>query len=124
MREYLNEVMNNHFSKTDVTVTKFKVFGGLLPALTSDMDVNTARNLSLHFVKPVFKDKDCAQIVVTNKDFYLGVLSKDSPAVQEILKGMIENAETSDIYGLMKEEIEGMIIKEKEDESESSETDE
>lgn len=124
MREYLNEVMNNHFSKTDVTVTKFKVFGGLLPVLTSDMDVNTARNLSLHFVKPVFKDKDCAQIIVTNKDFYLGVLRKDSPAVQEILKGMIENAETSDIYCLMKEEIEGMIIKEKEDGSDSSETDE
>lgn len=114
MKEYLNDVMNNYFTKTDVSTTKFKVFGGLLPALSADMDTNTARNLAIHFIKPVFKDNDCAQIVVKNKDFYIGVLRKDSSAVQEILKGMIENAETSDIYGLIKEEINGMIIMEEE----------
>ncbi len=122
LREYLNELMNNHFSKIDVTATQFNVFGGLLPVLTPDMDINTARNLSLHFVKPVFKDKDCAQIIVTYKDFYLGVLRKDSSAVQEILKGMIENADTSDIYGLVREEIDGMIIKEEKSESSDNES--
>lgn len=121
MRGYLNEVMNNHFTKADVSAVKFKVFGGLLPVLTPDMDINTARNLAVHFIKPVYKDKECAQIIATNKDFYIGVLSKDTPAVQDILKGMIENVETAEIYAEIKGELEGMIIKEKEDDSDSSE---
>ena len=121
LREYLNDVMNNHFTKTDVSITKFKFFGGLLPVLTPDMDINTARNLALHFIKPIYKDKECAQIIVANKDFYLGVLRKDASAVQEVLKGIIGDAETSDIYDVIKGEIDGMIIKEKEEEGDSSE---
>ena len=120
MREYLNDVMNNHFTKTDVSVNKFKVFGGLLPVLTPDMDINTARNLALHFIKPIYKDKECALIIVANKDFYLGVLKKDAPAVQEVLKGIMGDAETSEIYKVIKGEIDGMIIKEKEEESDAT----
>ena len=119
MREYLNDLMNNHFTKSAVSAVQFKVFGGLLPVLTSDMDINTARNLALHFIKPVYKDKECAQIIVKSKDFYLAVLKKDASAVQDILKGMIANAETSDTYGEIKTEINGMIIIE--DKSKSTE---
>lgn len=115
MREYLNDVMNNYFAKTDVTVALFKVFGELLPVLTSDMDTNTARNLSLHFIKPIFKDSDCAQIIVTYKDFYLGVLGKDSSAVQDVFRGMIEDDETSGIYGAIKGGIDGLIVSEEEE---------
>lgn len=115
MREYLNDLMNNRFTKSDVSTIQFKVFGGLLPVLTSDMDINTARNLALHSIKPVYKDKDCAHIIVSNRGFYLAVLEKDVSAVQEILKGMIDNAETYEIYGEIKTEIEGLIIKEEKD---------
>ncbi len=121
MREYLNDVMNNHFAKTDVSVTIFKVFGGLLPVLTPDMDVNTARNLVVHFIKPVYKDKECAQIIVANKDFYLGVLTKDAPAAQEVLKGIIGEADTSDIYEVIKRKIDELIIKEEEGDSSGKE---
>ncbi len=121
MREYLNDVMNNHFTKTDVSVTKFKVFGNLLPVLTSDMDINTARNLALHFIKPIYKDKECAQIIVANKVFYLEILGKDAPAAQEILKGMKGDADTSNIYDVIEGDIDSMIIKEKEEESDSFE---
>lgn len=117
LREYLNELMNNHFTKTDVSPTQFKVFGLQLPALSADMDVNTARNLALHFVKPIFKDKECAQIIVNNKDFYLGVMKKDVSAVQDILREMTEDTETSEIYGVMKSEIDELIIKEEDSES-------
>lgn len=121
MRDYLNYVMNNHFAKTDASVTKFKVFGGLLPVLTPDMDVNTARNLVVHFIKPVYKDKECAQIIVANKDFYLGILTKDAPSAQEVLKGIIGEADTSDIYEVIKGEIGGFIIKEEEGDSSEKE---
>ena len=114
MRGFLNDVMNNHFSKVDVSVPKFKVFGGLLPALSSDMDINTARNLALHFVKPIYQDKDCAQIIVANRDFYIDILKKDAPAVQEVLKGMTGNME---LYGEMKEEVDSLVIKEETTES-------
>lgn len=116
MREYLNDVMNNKFTKRDITPMIFKVFGVLLPVLTPDMDVNTARNLSLHLIKPTFKDKDCAPIIVANKDFYLGVLEKDPSAVQEIIKGMLENEDTNAIYAPIKEEIERLLIPEEETE--------
>lgn len=109
MREFLNDVMNNHFSKADVSVLQFKIFGGLLPALSSDMDINTARNLALHFVKPICNDKDCAQIIVANKEFYFDILKKDVPAVQVVLKEMFESA---DLYGEVKEKIDSLIIKE------------
>lgn len=121
MREYLNDVMNNQFKKIDITVTKFKVFGNLLPILSSDMDANTARNLAIHFIKPVFKDKDCAQIIASKKGFYLGVLKKDPSSVQDIIKGILEDVETSDIYGDIKEEIIDLLIKR--DDSDSSESD-
>ena len=121
MRDYLNDVMNNQFAKTDASVTKFKVFGELLPVLTPDMDVNTARNLVVHFIKPVYKDKECAQIIVANKDFYLGILTKDAPSAQEVLKGIIGEADTSDIYEVIKGEIGGFIIKEEEVDSSEKE---
>lgn len=112
IRGYLNEVMNNVFTKSDVTPLKFQVFGDLLPVLTPDMDINTARNLAIHFIKPVYKNKDCAQIIVTNKDFYLGILKKDVSAVQDILKGMKDNTDISANYDNIKEELDGMVIKE------------
>lgn len=121
MREYLNDVMNNHFTKTDVSVAKFKVFGGLLPVLTPDMDINTARNLAVHFMKPIYKDKECARIIVANKDFYLGVLKKDAPAAQDLLKGIMADAGSSDIYEVIKREIDTMIIKEDDDDSSEEE---
>ena len=49
------------------------------------------------------------------KDFYLGVLGKDSSAVQDVFRGMIEDDETSDIYGGIKEEIDGLIVSEEEE---------
>lgn len=76
------------------------------------MDINTARNLAIHFIKPVYKNKDCAQIIVTNKDFYLGILKKDVSAVQDILKGMKDNTDISANYDNIKEELDGMVIKE------------
>lgn len=117
LREYLNNEMNNRFTKTDITPLKFKVFGALLPVLTPDMDANTARNLSLHLIKPIYKDKDCAQIIVENKDFYLGVLEKDTSAVQEIIKGLLDNENTNTIYAPIKEEIERLLIPEEENKS-------
>ena len=121
LREYLNNEMNNRFTKTDITPLKFKVFGGLLPVLTPDMDANTARNLSLHLIKPIYMGKDCAHIIVENKDFYLGLMRKEAPSVQDILKGMLDNADTKAIYAPIKEEIEILLIPEEENESSEQE---
>lgn len=119
LKEHLNKVMNNEFTKTDITPLKFNVYGGLIPLLTANMDVNTARNLSIHFVKPIYNDKECAKIIVKNKDFYLDILAKDASVVQDVFKGMLENAEISDIYEEIRKEIEELLIAEEDDKEES-----
>ena len=86
MKDYLCDVVNDNFTKTDVTVIQFKVFGNLLPKFMSVADINSTGDLALHFIKPVYTDKDCAQIIVDNKKFYFDILKNEAPEVLEIFK--------------------------------------
>lgn len=85
---YLHNLMNNSLAKTPISVTKFKLFGRLLPMLGNSMDQNTARGLITNFIKPIYKDTDCFAIIKENKDFYVGILKIDeilaAPIVKEI----------------------------------------
>lgn len=108
LKTYLHSMMNDHLSKADITKFKFLYFGKLLPLLSADMDANTARGLIQHFIKPIYKDTDCAAIIVANKDFYLAVMHYDTDIAAVIAKDMAEMED----YALMKRVLIKMIPKE------------
>ena len=81
----------------------------IIPPFTTDTFINPKIALNT------------ARIIVANKDFYLGVLTKDAPAAQEVLKGIIGEADTSDIYEVIKRKIDELIIKEEEGDSSGKE---
>lgn len=104
LKTYLHTVMNQHLSKTDITKDQFMYFGRLLPSLSADMDANTARGLIQHFIKPIYKDTDCAAIIVANKDFYVAIMRHDTDIAATIAKemaGMEDYASVKDVLNDM-----------------------
>ena len=67
---YLNDKMSIYFTQHDVTTTKFKIFGGLLAELKTDIANNTCIGLISHFIKPIHNDADCANVILKNQDFW------------------------------------------------------
>lgn len=110
LTEYLHNKLNNNFAKHKYQPIVFKVFGELLPYLGSDMDNNTARGLISNFISPVVNDPECAKIIVSNKDFYLGVMAHCKEMSQDILKGMKTNANVKNVYSTIAVDIDQLII--------------
>ena len=117
--EYLNNKLD-YFAKQQCQVNVFKVFGALLPCLGNSMDDHTARGLMSNFIKPVVNDSECAQIIVDNKDFYLGVMAHCKEMSQDILKTMKTNANANvkDIYSTIIADIDRLIISDGEENEE------
>lgn len=107
---YLHKMMNEHFTKADISKQKFIHFGNLLPLLGVDMDSNTARGLMQHFIKPICKDAECAKILIANKSFYFSVMRCDLSFAQTI----INEVKDLEVYLEVKEELEDMLVKGKE----------
>ena len=110
LTEYLHNKLNNNFAKHKYQPIVFKMFGELLPYLGSDMDNNTARGLISNFISPVVNDPECAKIIVSNKDFYLGVMAHCKEMSQDILKGMKTNANVKNVYSTIAVDIDQLII--------------
>ena len=117
--EYLNNKLD-YFAKQQCQVNVFKVFGKLLPCLGNSMDDHTARGLMSNFIKPVVNDSECAQIIVDNKDFYLGVMAHCKEMSQDILKTMKTNANVKDIYSTIIADIDRLIISDGEENEEEN----
>lgn len=115
--EYLNNKLD-YFAKQRCQVNVFKVFGKLLPCLGNSMDDHTARGLMSNFIKPVVNDSECAQIIVANKDFYLGVMAHCKEMSQDILKTMKTNVNVKDIYSTIIADIDRLIISDGEENNE------
>jgi len=108
LKTYLHNMMNDHLSKTDITNDKFLYFGKLLPSLSADMDANTARGLIQHFIKPIYKDTECAAIIVANKNFYIAIMRHDTDIAATIAKEMVGMED----YASVKDDLNDMIPKE------------
>lgn len=105
LRSYLHGMMNAHLSKTDITKVKFLLFGKLLPMLGADMDTNTARGLMTHFVRPVYKEAECASVIVAHKDFYLSIMKQDTA----MAAGMVMDMVDMDAFAGMAKEIRKLV---------------
>ncbi len=113
---YLNDKMSTYFAQNDVTTTKFKIFGELLPKLKTDIANNTCIGLISHFIKPIHNDADCANVILKNQDFYLYVLKVGENVAQPILKEML----ASEMYKSMHSKITILINDEKKDVSKNN----
>ena len=101
LKSYLHKLLNEQLVTSDITKQKFLRFGRLIPQLTADMNANTARGLMEHFIKPICKDAECADVIVKYKDFYLAVMRLDKDIASPIAKEM----EILDCYAYIKDEI-------------------
>ena len=108
---YLNDKMSVYFAKNDVTSSKFQVFGKLLPKLERSITVDTCIGLIDHFIKPVYSETKCAEIITNNPDFYLYVFEVGITVAQPILKKML----ASEMYEPIHRKIETLIDAEKKD---------
>jgi len=102
LRGYLHTMMNDRLSKTNINKVKFLWFGQLLPQLGADMETNVARGLMTYFTKPVYKDPECAAVIVEHKAFYLAVMKKDEAIAEPIAKEMAGMEEYAAIAGELK----------------------
>ena len=108
---YLNDMMSTYFAQNDVTSTKFQVFGKLLPKLERSITANTCIGLIDHFIKPVYRETECAEIITSIPDFYLYVFEVGATVAQPILKEML----ASEMYEPIHKEIETLVNTEKKD---------
>ena len=108
---YLNDMMSTYFAQNDVTSTKFQVFGKLLPKLERSITANTCIGLIDHFIKPVYRETECAEIITSIPDFYLYVFEVGATVSQPILKEML----ASEMYEPIHKEIETLVNTEKKD---------
>ena len=108
---YLNDKMSTYFAQNDITSSKFQVFGKLLPKLQRSITADTCIGLIEHFIKPVYLETKCAEIITSNPDFYLYVFEVGITVAQAILKVML----ASEMYGPIYREIEILINAEKKD---------
>lgn len=108
---YLNDKMSAYFAQHDITSSKFQVFGKLLPKLERSITANTCIGLIDHFIKPVYRETECAEIITSNPDFYLYVFKVGATVAQAILKEML----ASEMYEPIHKEIETLVNTEKKD---------
>lgn len=98
---YLNDKMSAYFAQNDVTSAKFQVFGKLLPKLERSITADTCIGLIEHFIKPIYRETKCAEIITSNPDFYLYVFEVGTTVAQAILKEML----ASEMYEPIHKEI-------------------
>lgn len=108
---YLNDKMSTYFAENDVTSSRFQVFGKLLPKLEKSITANTCIGLIEHFIKPVYRETKCAEIITSNPDFYLYVFKVGVTVALPILKEML----VSEMYEPIHKKIEILINAEKKD---------
>ena len=103
--------MSTYFAQHDITSPKFQIFGKLLPKLERSITANTCIGLIDHFIKPVYRETECAEIITSNPDFYLYVFEVGATVAQAILKDML----ASEMYEPIHKEIETLVNTEKKD---------
>lgn len=113
---YLNDKMSAYFAQNDVTNAIFQVFGKLLPKLERSITADTCIGLIDHFIKPVYCETKCAQIITSNPHFYLYVFKVGATVAQTILKKML----ASEMYEPIHNEIATLINNEQEDSSKNN----
>ena len=113
---YLNDKMSAYFAQNDVTNAIFQVFGKLLPKLERSITADTCIGLIDHFIKPIYRETKCAEIITSNPDFYLYVIKVGATVAQTILKEML----SSKMYEPIRNEIATLINNEQEDSSKNN----
>ena len=108
---YLNDKMVTYFAQNDVTSSRFQVFGKLLPKLEKSITANTCIGLIEHFIKPVYRETKCAEIITSNSDFYLYIFKVGVTVALPILKEIL----VSEMYEPIHKKIETLINAEKKD---------
>ena len=113
---YLNDKMSTYFAQNDITSSRFQVFGKLLPKLEKSITTSTCIGLIEHFIKPVYRETKCAEIITSNHDFYLYVFEVGATVAHPILTEML----ASEMYEPIHKEIETLINAEKKDSSKNN----
>ena len=113
---YLNDKMSAYFAQNDITSSRFQVFGKLLPKLEKSITTSTCIGLIEHFIKPVYRETKCAEIITSNHDFYLYVFEVGATVAHSILTEML----ASEMYEPIHKEIETLINAEKKDSSKNN----
>lgn len=113
---YLNDMMSTYFAQNDVTSTKFQVFGKLLPKLERSITADICIGMIEHFIKPIYRETKCAEIITSNPDFYLYVFKVGIKVAQPILKEML----ASEMYEPIYRKIETLTNAEKKDSNEKN----
>ena len=113
---YLNDKMSTYFAQNDVMSSRFQVFRKLLPKLEKSITANTCIGLIEHFIKPVYRETKCAEIITSNHDFYLYVFEVGATVAHPILTEML----ASEMYEPIHKEIETLINAEKKDSSKNN----
>ena len=113
---YLNDKMSTYFAQNDITSSRFQVFGKLLPKLEKSITANTCIGLIEHFVKPIYHETNCAEIITSNLDFYLYVFKVGVTVALPILEEML----VSEMYEPIHKKIETLINAEKKDSSKNN----
>ena len=108
---YLNDKMSAYFAQNDITSSRFQVFGKLLPKLEKSITASTCIGLIEHFIKPVYRETKCAEIITSDSDFYLYVFKVGVTVALPILKEML----VSEMYEPIHKKIEILINAEKKD---------
>ena len=113
---YLNDKMSTYFAQNDVTSSRFQVFGKLLPKLEKSITASTCIGLIEHFIKPVYRETKCAEIITSDSDFYLYVFKVGITVAKPILEEML----TFQMYEPIYKEIKTLINAEKKDSSKNN----
>ena len=113
---YLNDKMSAYFAQNDITSSRFQVFGKLLPKLEKSITTSTCIGLIEHFIKPVYRETKCAEIITSNHDFYLYVFEVGATVAHPILTEML----SSKMYEPIRNEIATLINNEQEDSSKNN----
>ena len=108
---YLNDKMSTYFAQNDVSSAKFQVFGKLLPKLERSITADICIGMIEHFIKPIYRETKCAEIITSDPDFYLYVFKVGVKVAQPILKEML----ASEMYEPIHRKIETLIDAEKKD---------
>jgi len=113
---YLNDKMSAYFAQNDITSSRFQVFGKLLPKLEKSITASTCIGLIEHFIKPVYRETKCAEIITSDSDFYLYVFKVGITVAKPILEEML----TFQMYEPIYKEIKTLINAEKKDSSKNN----
>ena len=114
---YLNDKMSVYFTQNDTNNIQFQVFGQLFPRLDKNIAVNTCIGIIEHFVKPIYRDVKCAEIITSYSDFYLYIFKVGVTVGQPILKNMLELEIYDSIHGKI-----ATLINNKQDDSSKNNT--